>query len=196
MTKERKHTGEIQATTLPVPDFNAFCGELYKEGLAYNHLREDEVEKAGTITSILLHDYPEREGRWISLHFRESLESLANIKTPVARAKAFLINLGEDLHLLSERLAEDLGDVDMIYGLTQLSASWGRRHGFTTVQFTPDPEVIRNHCLSITGMPPQTNDQAPLTLFSFERKAFIQEFYIEDSDNPKAPEGEHYKPIV
>lgn len=181
MARERKHAGEIQATTLPVPDFNAFCGELYKEGLAYNQLPTEKVEKVGVHTSILLHDYPEREGRWISIHYREGLESLADKETQLAWAKAFLINLGADLHLLSVRLVGDLRDVDMIYGLTQLSASWGRRHGFTTVQFTPDPEVIRNHCLSITGMPPQTNDQAPLTLFSFERKAFIQEFYRERS---------------
>lgn len=93
----------------------------------------------------------------------------------------FLYNLRDDLHLLAKRWAEDLGDVDMIYGLTQLSASWGRRHGFTTSQFTPDPEVTINHRQSITGLPPQINDKTPLTLFVFEREAFIRKFYIEDA---------------
>ena len=116
MVKERKLTGEFQALTLPVPDFNSFCQQLFDEGLGYDQLPPTKVEKAGTHTSILLHDYSGREGRWISIHFRESLESLVNIKTSVARAKAFLINLGDDLHLLAERLAEELRDVDMIYG--------------------------------------------------------------------------------
>ena len=116
MVKERKLTGEFQALTLPVPDFNSFCQQLFDEGLGYDQLPPTKVEKAGTHTSFLLHDYPDQPGRWISIHFRENLESLVNIKTSVARAKAFLINLGDDLHLLAERLAEELRDVDMIYG--------------------------------------------------------------------------------
>lgn len=91
MVSERELTGEVQASTLPVPDFNAFCKQLFNEGLDYDQLPEGIVETVGTHTSIVLHDYPEREGRWMSIHFRENLESLARIETPTARARAFFI---------------------------------------------------------------------------------------------------------
>ncbi len=185
MVRERQHREDIQASTLPVADFDLFCEGLYKEGLGYDQLREEEIDKVGVITSIKLHDYSQRDGRWISLHFRESLESLA--KTRLRRAEDFIRQIGADLHRLSERLLGDLGDVDMIYGLTQLSASWGERHSFTTEQFTPDPEVTRNHCESIIGLPPQTNDKAPLTLFAIGRDVLIGEFYGDGPSAPKAP---------
>ena len=176
MGKERELT-ESQVQNLPVSDFNSFCEQLYAEGLDYNRLPEGSVEQVGKITSILLHGYPGKGGRWISIHFRESLGSLGSSKTLRARARDFLINLGADLHILAERLKEDLRDVDMIYGLTQLSAAWGENHGFSTKKFTQDPEITRSHCESITGLPPQTNDKAPLTLFAIGRDVFIEEFH-------------------
>ncbi|KKR51031.1 MAG: hypothetical protein UT84_C0003G0026 [Candidatus Curtissbacteria bacterium GW2011_GWA1_40_16] len=185
MAKEQGVIGDPRAIDLPVQGFDAFCKQLLAEGINYDRLPPEQVEVVGTNTSILLHEYTQRAGRWISLHFRENLEPLAEVKTPVARAKAFLTNLGEDLHLLAGRLTGELSDVHMIYGLTQLSASWGRRHGFTTVQFTPDPEVTRNHRQSITDRPPQINDQTPLTLFLFEREPFVKRFLRE---NPNTPE--------
>lgn len=154
-----------------------FCEELYEEGLAYDELPQDEVKKLGTHTSIVLHNYPDGTGRWASIHYRENLGQLAKIAKPAARARAFLMNLSVDLHLLAERLLKDLRDVRMIYGLTHLSASWGNRHSFTTEEFTPDPEKIRTHRQSITGLPSHINDQAPLTLFSIERETFIREFH-------------------
>ncbi len=187
MANEREHRGEIQASTLPGGDFDLFCRQLLEEGLCYDQLSEDELDKVGVITSIKLHDYPQREGRWISLHFRESLESLA--KTRRKRVEGFIRQIGADLNRLSERLMEDLGDVDMIYGLTQVSAKWGGNHGFVTKLFTEDPEIIRKHCLSITGLPPQTNDKAPLTLFAISRNGLIGEFYGDGPSAPKEPVG-------
>lgn len=185
MARERQHREDIQDSTLPVGDFDLFCEGLYQEGLAYDQLSGDEIDKVGVITSIKLHDYPRREGRWISLHFRESLESLA--KTRLKRAEDFIRQIGADLHNLSERLLGDLKDVDMIYGLTQLSASWGERHSFTTKQFTPDLEITRNHCESIIGLPLRTNDKAPLTLFAIGRNELIGEFYGDGPSAPKEP---------
>lgn len=123
MARERIHTEDIKESNLPVPSLKEFCGGLYEEGLNYDRLSENELDKVGVITSIVLHDYPQGEGRWVSLHFRESLESLA--KTRLKRAEDFIRQIGADLNRLAERLFGDLGDVDMIYGLTQLSASWG-----------------------------------------------------------------------
>ncbi|MCL4418945.1 hypothetical protein M1146_02455 [Patescibacteria group bacterium] len=176
MAKEDQ-PGKSQALALPVADFDLFCKQLLEEGLGYDQLPQEIVEKVGTHTSILLHDYPQRDGRWVSIHYREGLESLAGIETSLGRGKAFLTNLANDLHLLSERLEGDLRDVDMIYGLSQVSASWGGNHGFSTEKFTDDPEIIRRHIQSITGLPPQTNDQAPLTLFVIGREVFLRHFH-------------------
>jgi hypothetical protein len=184
MANERKHTGELKDSTLPIADFNSFCEELYSEGLGYDQLSEDELDKVGVITSIKLHDYPDREGRWISLHFRESLDPMA--KDRFTWAKGFIRQIGADLNRLSKRLLGDLKDVEMIYGLTQVSAKWGENHGFVTKHFTEDPEIVRNHCQSITGLPPQTNDKAPLTLFVISRDALIEEYRDGGRSAPKA----------
>lgn len=186
MVRERKHTGEPRALPLPVRGNYEFCKQLYEEGLGYNQLPREIVERVGTNTSFLLHDYPQREGRWISIHFREGLKSFDNGKTPRARAEDFLTNLGADLYFLAERLLEDLGDVDMIYGLSQVSAKWGKKHSFGTKLVTEDPEFIRMHIQSIKDLPSQTNGQAPLTRFAIGREAFIQEFYKKDLSDLKA----------
>lgn len=188
MAREREHRGEICASTLPVADFDLFCKELLEEGIGYDQLSEDEIDKVGVITSIKLHEYSDREGRWVSLHFRESLGSLA--KSPRKRAEDFIRQIGVDLNKLSKRLQGDLGDVDMIYGLTQVSAKWGGNHGFVTKLFTADPEIVRNHCDSITGLPPQTNNKAPLTLFSIDRDALIREYSEGGRSAPKASVSE------
>lgn len=185
MAKEHKHTGEPRALLLPVRGFYEFCKQLYEEGLGYNQLPQEIVERVGTNTSFLLHDYSQREGRWISIHFREGLESLADNETQLAWTKAFLINLGADLYFLAEMLVGDLRDVDMIYGLSQVSAKWGKKHSFGTKLVTEDPEFIRMHIQSIKGLPPQTNGQAPLTRFAIGREAFIQEFYKKDLSDLK-----------
>lgn len=189
MVREREHRGEIQESDLPGGDFDLFCEGLYQEGLAYDQLKKDtkDIKKVGEHASILLHDYPDREGRWISLHFREGLESFIEGKMKLGRARVFHNQIGADLNRLSERLLGDFGDVDMIYGLSQVSASWGERHSFTTKQFTPDLEITRNHCESIIGLPPQTNDKAPLTLFAIGRNELIGEFYGDGPSAPKEP---------
>lgn len=184
MAIERRNREDIQDSTLPVADFDSFCKELLEEGLGYDELSDDEIDKVGVITSIKLHEYPQREGRWISLHFRESLGSLA--KSRRKRAEDFIGQIGADLNKLSKRLQEDLGDVDMIYGLTQVSAKWGGNHGFVTKLFTEDPEIVRKHCDSITGLPPQTNNKAPLTLFAIGRNELIREYSGSGRSAPKA----------
>ncbi len=177
MAREREHSGEIQESTLPVRNFRLFCEQLYLEGLAYDKFPLGIFEKAGVHTSIRLHDHPQGNGRWASIHYREGLELLTDNKTQFAWGKAFLKNIAEDLHLLSERLTGDLRDVDIIYGLSQVSAKWGGNHGFTTQPFSNHPAVIEWHIRSIAGMPPQTNGQAPLTLFAIGRETFLQHFH-------------------
>lgn len=187
MARERQHRADIQAETLPVADFDSFCRQLLEEGLGYDELPEGKVVQVGKHTSILLHHYPQKEGRWVSLHFREGLESSTEGKMKLGRVRDFHKQIGADLQSLSKRLLEDFGDVDMIYGLTQVSANWGGNRGFDTRQFTKDPEIIRKHVQSITGMPPQTNDKAPLTLFAIGRNELFGEFYGDGPSAPKEP---------
>ena len=186
MANERKHTGESRVP-YPVRGFFGFCKHLYEEGLGYDKLPEEQVKIIGKHTSILLHDYPHRKGRWISLHFREGLESFTEGKMKLGMVRDFRNQIGADLNCLSKKLLGDLGDVDMVYGLSQVSAEWGGNHGFTTKLVTKDPEFIRTHCESITGLPPQTNNQPPLTLFSISRDALIGEYYGNGRSAPKAP---------
>lgn len=171
--------------SLPEGDFKSFCWGLLDEGIRYNQLPSDKVAKVGSHVGFLLHDLPDGKGRWISIHFRENLDSLQKF-TGLDRAKAFLINLREDLRLLAERLAKELKDVRVIYGLSQLSAKWGENHGFKTAEYTPDPEILRAHCESIGFLSPQMNNPS-LTLFSFGRKGFIREF-LKGSKPASVPE--------
>lgn len=185
MAKEHQ-PGGIEESRLPLPNFKLFCEQLYFEGLAYSKLLPEIFEKVGVHTSIRLHNHPQGDGRWASIHYREGLESLADNKTQFAWGKAFLKNIAKDLHLLSKRLTGDLRDVDMIYGLSHVSANWGGNHGFKTQPFSKHPTVIEWHIQSIAGMPPQTNDQAPLTLFIIDREEFIRQYHREDSNDIKA----------
>lgn len=165
---------------MPLPDgaeFFSFCQGLYDENIDYGALPSDRVERVGTHTSIVLHNFQGGLGRWASIHYRENLELLTNGQLgQIAMAAAFLRNLGADLHLLAERLRRGLRDVGTIYGLTHLSPSWGRRHAFTTVEYTSDPEKVRTHLKAIKGLPPEINGRT-LTLFASEREAFIREFH-------------------
>ena len=186
MAREREHRGEIQASTLPGGDFDLFCTELYLEGLAYGKLSPEIIEKVGVHTSIRLHNHPQGGGRWASIHYREGLASFTEGKMNLGRVRGFHKQIGADLNRLSERLLGDLGDVDMIYGLSQVSANWGGGHSFTTRTFSKHPTVISWHIQSITGLPPLTNSQVPLTLFAISRDALIGEFY---GDGPSAPKA-------
>ena len=108
----------------------------------------------------------------------------------LGRVRDFHKQIGADLNRLSERLLGDLGDVDTIYGLSQVSANWGGNHSFKTRTFSKHPAVISWHVQSITGLPPQTNDQSPLTLFAIGRDDLIGEFYGDGPSAPKEPVAE------
>ena len=165
--------------------------QLYVENKVYNQLTtRDKVEKVGTHTSFILHDFSEGVGRWVSIHFRENLKRLGNIGSSTGKAKAFLKVIGEDLDLLARRLKEDsrLNDVRMIFGLTTLSAAWGRKHGFATVHYTDDPELIRCHFESIADIFGQEADRLKsLTLFSISPERFIKEFLRKNSNDHRLP---------
>jgi len=186
VAREREHRGEIQESDLPVPNFNLFCTELYLEGLAYGKLPPEIIEKVGVHTSIRLHNHSQGGGRWASIHYREGLKSFTEGEMKHSRVREFHEQIGADLNRLSERLLGDLGDVDMIYGLSQVSANWGGKHSFKTRTFSKHPAVISWHIQSITGLPTQTNGKAPLTLFAIGRDDLIGEFY---GDGPSAPKA-------
>ena len=124
-----------------------------------------------------MHNHSQGGGRWASIHYREGLESFTEGKMKHSRVREFHEQIGADLNKLSERLLGDLEDVDMIYGLSQVSANWGGNHSFKTRPFSKQPAVISWHIQSITGLPPRTNHQSPLTLFAISRDALIGEFY-------------------
>jgi hypothetical protein len=190
VAREREHRGEIQASTLPGGDFNLFCTELYLEGLAYGKLPPEIIEKVGVHTSIRLHNHSQGGGRWASIHYREGLESFIEGKMKLGRVRDFHEQIGADLNCLSKKLLGDLGDVDMVYGLSQVSANWGGNHSFKTQTFSKHPAVISWHIQSITGLPPQTNGKAPLTLFAISRDDLIGEFYGDGPSAPKEPIGD------
>ena len=166
--------------SLPISNIRRIGDLLFREALGYGQLSPIVV---GTHTSYLIHDDPEEgEGRWISIHFRENLEQLSEIKSWLERGKAFLEAIERDLHLLAETLKEgSLRDIRMIVGLTGLSASWGRRHGFTTLPYPAGEDLIRLHNDSIAGNPSEGKDRLnPLHLFCFAPGGFIREFHRED----------------
>lgn len=149
---------------------------LFEEALEYEELNPTE---AGNYLRYLVHD----DGRWISIHFRGNLDQLRKIESRLERSKAFLRAIEKDLHLLAEALKEDLQlrDVRMIIGLSSLSASWGRKHGFTTLLYTTDEELISRHNDSITNNPNKGKGRlTPLTLFFFAPRGFIAKFHRGD----------------
>jgi len=173
-----------QVPGLPEIDLHSLGTLLFDEGCTYNQLPPDKVHQVGTHTSFVLHDFPEGAGRWISIHFRENLQRLSSIGSLVGRVKIFLSALENDLDLLARRLIDDssLNNVRMIFGLTTLSAAWGRRHGFATVRYSDETQFIRLHDQTIAGNSFQETDRLqPLTLFLITPARFIKEFLIEDS---------------
>lgn len=173
MTVERE---KPQTLILSGLDPDQVCEELFVEGLEYDRL---SPEKVGIHTSFILHDLPEGAGQWISIHFRENLDKLSEIGSLLGKAREFVNQVEEDLHTLAQKLIEDqrLVKVKIILGLTDLSEKWGRRHGFATRQYTAAKKLIRRHKKSIADNPNPTKKRVnPLTLFSFPRNAFIEEF--------------------
>ncbi len=169
--------------TLPKLNIRRIGDLLFQEAIEYKKL-SPVVVVGGTYTSYLIHNNPEEmEGRWISIHFRENLDQLSEIGSWLERVKAFLRAIEKDLRLLAKALKEDsrLSDIRMIIGLTGLSASWGRKHGFTTLLYTDREELIRLHNESIADNPNRGKGQlTPLTLFFFRPHGFIGEFYKKD----------------
>ncbi|MFC1630095.1 hypothetical protein ACFL06_01005 [Patescibacteria group bacterium] len=172
---------DAQALTLPEPSVRRIGTFLLGEAFKYDQLRPFEI---GTHTSYLIHDDPGRwEWRWISIHYRRNLRQLGRIDSWLRRGVAFLRALEIDLHLLAKALEEDpqLRDVRMIIGLSSVSASWGRKHGFTTLPYTDNDEVISRHNSSITDNPNKEKGRLiPLTLFFFRSHGFIKEFHKEE----------------
>lgn len=176
-----KKSEKSQASILTKSNIRRIGDLLFQEALRYGKLSPIVVD---THTSYLIHNYPgEGEGRWISIHFRENLEQLSKIGSWLERSKTFLKAIKKDLYLLAKALKEDsrLSDIRMIIGLTGLSASWGRKHGFTTLPYPVGEEFIRLYNDSITGNPDKETDRLnPLNLFFFAPRGFIEEFYKED----------------
>ena len=175
-----------EALGLPKLDLRFLGRLLFDEGCNYNQLPPDQVQKVGTYTSFVLHDLADGMGQWISIHYRENLDRLNYIGSSVNKAKAFLKAIGEDLDRLARILKEEsnLNNVRMIFGLTTLSAAWGGRHGFDTVHFTNNPELIRRHFASMAeNSAKDINGSKSLTLFSITPARFIEKFFIEDSSS-------------
>jgi len=171
-------TKKSKAPTLPKPNIRRIGDLLFWEAILYDQLRLITI---GTHTSCLIHYDPKRRKRpWISIHYRRNLDQLGRIDSWLERGEAFLKALEIDLHLLAKALKEDprLRDIRMIIGLSSLSASWGRNHGFTTLLYSVDEKLIRLHNNSIVGNPNEGTDRLkPLTLFFFAPHGFIKEFY-------------------
>ena len=153
--------------------------ELLAEAFEYPELVEaEEIEIVGTFTSFRLHESLEGVGQWVSIHFRENLDRLQKIESEITQTKEFLRGIKEDLHLLAQELKKArLADVGIVIGLTGLSETWGRKHGFWTFLFTRNKRIIKRHNRSIANNPRALKDKLnPLNLFLFPRNGFIEEF--------------------
>ena len=153
-----------------------FGKKLFLEGIHYEELRQNTTA-VGTHLSFILH----HGGRTISIHFREGLEELEKYKDrPVKMMKEFLGNLREDLGQLASMLEENskLLKVKEIWGLCNLSARWGERHGFITKIWSRSPKKITKYELSIMGKPSVGGLalNQPLYLFFHTRNSFRSEF--------------------
>jgi hypothetical protein len=169
-----------QVPTLPKLDIRHIGDFLFCEALRYRRLK---VIVVGKQTCYVIHFDPEGKKRpWISIHYRRGLKRLGKIDSWRKRGEVFLRALEIDLHLLAKALKEDprLRDVRMIIGLSGLSASWGRKHGFYTALYTADEKLIRLHNDSIADNPNKGKDQlTPLYLFFIKPHGFIREFHNE-----------------
>ena len=149
---------------------------LFIEGLYYDKLKQNAIV-VGSHLSFMLH----HEGQIISIHFREGLERLKKYKDePIQMMKKFLGNIQDDLGQLASMLKEDpqLISVKEIWGLCNLSARWGERHGFITKVWSNNPKKIAVFEQSITGKPQVANFEInqPLSLFFHNKDTFRSEF--------------------
>jgi hypothetical protein len=150
--------------------------QLFVEGMLYQELKQNATI-IGTHLSFMLH----RKGRIVSIHFREGLEELEKYKDrPIKMMKEFLGNIRGDLGQLALMLDEDprLLNVKEIWGLCNLSARWGERHGFITKTWSRSSEKIAKFEQSIMGKP-NIDGMAlnqPLSLFIHNRDNFKSEF--------------------
>ena len=150
--------------------------KLFLEGLHYEEIKE-YATTVGVHLSFVLH----RESQIISIHFREGLEELEKYKNkPIKMMKKFLGNIQGDLRQLALMLEEDskLLSVKEIWGLCNLSARWGERHGFITKTWSNNLKKIAKFEQSITGKPSIDNlaINQPLYLFFHNRDSFKAEF--------------------
>jgi hypothetical protein len=150
--------------------------QLFVEGMLYQELKQNATI-IGTHLSFMLH----RKGRIVSIHFREGLEELEKYKDrPIKMMKEFLGNIRGDLGQLALMLDEDprLLNVKEIWGLCNLSARWGERHGFITKTWSRSSEKIAKFEQSIMEKP-NIDGMAlnqPLSLFIHNRDSFKSEF--------------------
>lgn len=150
--------------------------KLYHEGMSYEKLKQNATTVGTHLSFILL-----REGRAISIHFREGLEELEKYKgRPFKTMKKFLRNLREDLGKLASKLEEEprLFNVKEIWGLCNLSARWGERHGFITKIWSRNRKKVAKFEQSIVGKPDVGSlaSNQPLCLFFHNRDSFRLEF--------------------
>ena len=150
--------------------------QLFVEGVLYEELKQNATI-VGAHLSFMLH----RKGRIASIHFREGLEELEKYKDrPIKMMKEFLGNIRGDLGQLALMLDEDprLLNVKEIWGLCNLSARWGERHGFITKTWSKSSEKIAKFEQSIMEKP-NIDGMAlnqPLSLFIHNRDSFKSEF--------------------
>lgn len=153
-----------------------FGKKLFLEGMLYEELKQNTT-KVGTHLSFMIHS----GGKVVSIHFREGLEELEEYKDqPIKMMKKFLGNIREDLGQLASMLEEDsrLFNVKEIWGLCNLSARWGKRHGFITKTWSRNRDKVAKFEQSITGKPniDSLAISQPLSLFIHNRDSFRSEF--------------------
>lgn len=150
---------------------------LYDENINYRKLVEAElIIPLEVVTSYRFHPSLAELTDCISIHFRLHLEKLKG--NLFEKGKHFIRGVEKDFGILAERLTASLPNATVIVGLTEeLFKTWGEKHGFKTVLFTEDSELIVKHTVSIENDPHESKDRRnPLYVFWIRVDDFIERF--------------------
>jgi hypothetical protein len=144
---------------------------LFLEALRYKNL---DVIDVGKHVSCFL------SGTELHIHFRRNLDQIvpSDFESPIAYAKAFSQEIGNDLSQLSALLTRNdprFAEITLVIGLTGLGAAWGRSHGWKTETYTVDRQVIDFHESTIENKPIETKP-SKLTIFTISREDHIKNF--------------------
>ena len=142
-------------------------GTTIKPEAVYTVRAADDEDGVGTRTSFLLH----LNSLWkdfVSIHFRE-------FQPEKDRVRVFLSALQADLDQLAAIAQQHIPkSAQVIVGLSQVSAAWGRKHGWSTITYSEDPKLIVPHLKSLHLPIPETLPR--LTLFLFPKEGFIRQY--------------------